>query len=61
MKTILAALALFTCTLPVPAAPGLIGEYFKLEEKLGDEFEVPTGLKPWLVRVDKTISFAQPR
>ena len=59
MKTILFALAFVTCTLSAPAAPGLIGEYFKLEEKLGDEFEVPTGLKPWLVRVDKTVNFAE--
>ena len=59
MKTILATLALATSALSAPAAPGLIGEYFRLEEKLGDEFEVPTGLKPWLVRVDQTVNFAE--
>ena len=45
--------------LPLTAAPGLIGEYFKLEDKLGDEFEVPVNLTPWLVRVDKAVNFSQ--
>ena len=59
MKRILPTLILGLLSLPVAAAPGLIGEYFKLEDKLGDEFEVPVGLKPWLVRIDKTVDFAQ--
>ncbi len=42
-----------------PAAPGLIGEYFKLEEKLGDEYEIPVNLQPWLVRVDGKIDFPE--
>ena len=41
------------------AAPGLVAEYFKLSEKLGDEFEVPVGQKPWLVRTDKQINFPE--
>ena len=40
-------------------APGLIGEYFQLKEALGDEFEIPVGQKPWLVRADKQINFAE--
>lgn len=46
-----------TLTLSVSAAPGLIGEYFKLEDKLGDEFEIPVGLNPWLVKVDQSVNF----
>jgi len=57
MKRILSYAALFLSALPLMAAPGLIGEYFKLEDKLGDEFEVPVDLKPWLVRVDKAVNF----
>ncbi|MFT4547220.1 MAG: hypothetical protein ACI8XO_004625 [Verrucomicrobiales bacterium] len=41
------------------AAPGIIGEYFQLKEKLGDEFEVPIGQQPWLVRVDQQIDFPE--
>ena len=41
------------------AAPGLIGEYFQLKEALGDEFEIPVGQKPWLVRADKQVNFAE--
>ena len=41
------------------ATPGLIGEYFQLKEKLGDEFEVPVNQQPWLVRADKQINFPE--
>ena len=41
------------------AEPGLIGEYYKLEERLGDEHEVPVGQKPWLVRIDRQVNFAE--
>ena len=57
-RRILTHIALFLSVLPLTAAPGLIGEYFKLEDKLGDEFEVPVGLKPWLVRIDPKVDFA---
>ena len=57
MKTLL--ILLLTIPTLASAAPGLIGEYFKLNEKLGDEFEVPVGQKPWLVRADKQINFAE--
>ena len=46
-------------SLNASAAPGLIGEYFKLHDKLGDEFEVPVGQQPWLVRVDNAVNFAE--
>ncbi len=59
----LTAACLFTLTaalsLSASGAPGLIGEYFKLEDKLGDEFEVPVGQQPWLVRVDQAVNFAE--
>ena len=41
------------------AAPGLIGEYFQLKEKLGDEFEIPVAQQPWLVRADKQVNFPE--
>ena len=52
---------LFAISVPVGAfgAPGLIAEYFKLPEKLGDEYEVPIGLQPWLVRIDKQVNFPE--
>ena len=61
MKLTAACLFTLTATLSLSAsgAPGLIGEYFKLEDKLGDEFEVPVGQQPWLVRVDKAVNFAE--
>lgn len=46
-------------SLGATAASGLIGEYFKLEDKLGDEFEIPINLKPWLVRVDQSVDFKE--
>jgi hypothetical protein len=58
IATLLALLAL--CLPAVTrAAPGLIGEYYRLKEKLGDEFEVPVGQRPWLVRVDKNVNFPE--
>ena len=52
---------LFAISVPGGAfgAPGLIAEYFKLPEKLGDEYEVPIGLQPWLVRIDKQVNFPE--
>lgn len=41
------------------SAPGVIGEYYRLTEKLGDEYEVPTGQKPWLVRIEKNVNFPE--
>ena len=54
MKIVLLLLSLSSLA---AAAPGLIGEYFLLQEKLGDEFEIPVGQKPWLVRADGAINF----
>ena len=54
MKIVLLLLSLSSLA---PAAPGLIGEYFLLQEKLGDEFEIPVGQKHWLVRADGAINF----
>ena len=59
MKRSLNSIVFILLSLPLAAAPGLIGEYFKLEDKLGDEFEGPVDLKPWLVRIDRTINFTQ--
>ena len=58
MKTHLLALTLLLPTFAT-AEPGLIGEYFQLKEKLGDEHEIPVGQKPWLVRADAQINFPE--
>jgi hypothetical protein len=59
MKHVLTTLLGIFFSINAIAAPGLIGEYFNLTEKLGDEFEVPAGKQPWLVRVDKSVNFPE--
>ncbi|NIP98897.1 MAG: hypothetical protein GWO24_38085, partial [Akkermansiaceae bacterium] len=58
-RAVLLLVTLVAFPMGAVAAPGLIGEYFKLKEKLGDEFEVPVGQQPWLVRVDKNVNFLE--
>ena len=59
MKQLLTVTLTVVLPLTAGAAPGLIGEYFKLTEKLGDEFEVPVNQEPWLVRVDQQVDFPE--
>jgi fibro-slime domain-containing protein len=42
-----------------PLEPGLVGEYFALEGELADFPDLPTGLKPTLVRVDRQVNFVE--